>query len=158
MTIADSAAALDERIFSDYEQLKRSFYLFFMKTPRAESVIAADDMAFLDRLWEDWSPDYDAAEDLYRAKQCLREPDNLSAAIGYYRADEPGLYQGARQRIRGRERGALRTPHTYALSPRGPRRLHRLALVDDAEHTFPAALEWMSSKVAVTFHLESPKR
>ena len=30
--------------------------IFFMKTARAEAVIAADDMAFLDRLWEDWSP------------------------------------------------------------------------------------------------------
>jgi pimeloyl-ACP methyl ester carboxylesterase len=53
-----------------------------MKTPRAESVIAADDMAFLGRLWEDWSPDYDVAEDLYHVKRCLREPGNLSAAIG----------------------------------------------------------------------------
>ena len=62
-----------------------------MKTPRAESVIAADDMAFLDRLWQDWSPGYDATEDLRNAKRCLRDPQNLAAAIAYYRADEPGL-------------------------------------------------------------------
>ena len=94
VTIAAPPAALDERIFSDYEQLKRFFYLFLMKTPRAETVIAADDLAFLDRLWEDWSPGYDAEEELVRVKRCLREPENLSAAIGYYRADEPGLSDG----------------------------------------------------------------
>jgi pimeloyl-ACP methyl ester carboxylesterase len=92
VTLAVPPAALDERIYSDYQQLKRFFYVFFMKTPRAESVIAADDMAFLDRLWEDWSPGYEAAEELLRVKRCLREPENLSAAIGYYRAEEPGLY------------------------------------------------------------------
>ena len=92
VTIAMAPAALDERIFGDYEQLKRFFYLFLMKAPAAESVIAADDMAFLDRLWQDWSPGYDATEDLLNAKQCLRDPRNLAAAIAYYRAEEPGLH------------------------------------------------------------------
>jgi pimeloyl-ACP methyl ester carboxylesterase len=72
VTIAVPPAALDARIFSDYQQLRRFFYVFFMKTARAEAVIAADDMAFLDRLWEDWSPGYDATEDLRNAKRCLR--------------------------------------------------------------------------------------
>jgi pimeloyl-ACP methyl ester carboxylesterase len=93
VTIAVPPAALDARIFSDYQQLRRFFYLFFMKTARAEAVIAADDMAFLDRLWSDWSPGYDATEDLRNAKRCLRAAGHLSAAIGYYRADEPGLYE-----------------------------------------------------------------
>ena len=83
--------ALDPRIFADYEQLKKFFYLFFLKTPLAEPVLAADDMAFLDRLWQDWSPGYDAGENLRDVKQCLRGPGHLAAAIGYYRADEPGL-------------------------------------------------------------------
>ena len=56
-------------------------------------MIGAGDMAFLDRLWEDWSPGYDATEDLRNAKRCLRAAGHLSAAIGYYRADEPGLYE-----------------------------------------------------------------
>jgi hypothetical protein len=42
-------------------------------------------MAFLDRLWRDWSPGYDAAEDLARVKESLRQPANLQAAISYYR-------------------------------------------------------------------------
>ncbi len=83
MTIAVPPAALDARIFSDYHQLRRFFYVFFMKTARAEAVIAAGDMAFLDRLWEDWSPGYDATEDLRNAKRCVRAAGHLSAAIGY---------------------------------------------------------------------------
>jgi len=85
--------ALDAKIFADYDQLKRFFYLFLLKTPFAESVLAAEDMAFLDRLWQDWSPGYDAREDLRNVKRCLRDEDNLRAAIGYYRAVEPGLYR-----------------------------------------------------------------
>ena len=91
VTLGVPPLALDTRIFADYDQLKRFFYVFFLKTPFAESVLAAGDMAFLDRLWQDWSPGYDASEDLRNVKQCLRGEGNLAAAIGYYRADEPGL-------------------------------------------------------------------
>lgn len=72
--------------FFDYAQLKRSFYVFVFQTSLAEIAVAADDMTFLDGLWRDWSPGYDAAEDLAHVKDCLREPANLTAAIGYYRA------------------------------------------------------------------------
>ena len=92
VTIAVPPLALDEQIFGDYDQLKRLFYVFFFKTPQAEAVVGAQDMAFLDRLWADWSPGYDAAADLAYAKQCLRAPEHLAAALGYYRADEPGLH------------------------------------------------------------------
>ena len=98
VTLGVPPLALDTRIFADYEQLKRFFYLFFLKTPFAEAVLAADDMAFLDRLWQDWSPGYDAGEDLRNVKQCLRGAGHLAAAIGYYRADEPGLRRSARRR------------------------------------------------------------
>jgi pimeloyl-ACP methyl ester carboxylesterase len=91
VTLAVPPLALDELIFADYDQLKRFFYLFFLKTPFAEPVVAADDMAFLGRLWQDWSPGYDAREDLRNVRRCLRGEGNLKAAIGYYRAGEPGL-------------------------------------------------------------------
>jgi pimeloyl-ACP methyl ester carboxylesterase len=79
--------SLDARLFSDYDQLKRFFYMYLFTQPGAEEIVAADGMAFVDRLWADWSPGYDAAEDLALVKDCLRERPNLSAAIGYYRAD-----------------------------------------------------------------------
>ena len=87
VTLAVPPLALDPVLFGDYQQLKRFFYLFLFRDslPRAEAIVAADGMAFLDRLWQDWSPGYDATEDLARVKECLREPANLTAAISYYR-------------------------------------------------------------------------
>ncbi|MHB8670517.1 MAG: alpha/beta fold hydrolase [Acidimicrobiales bacterium] len=69
-----------------YAQLKRSWYMFFFQGPLAEGVVGADDLAFIDGLWSDWSPGHDGAEDLAHVKDCLRAPANLEAAIGYYRA------------------------------------------------------------------------
>lgn len=67
-----------------YEQLKRSFYIFLFQTVLAEPAVA--DPAFLDRLWRDWSPGHDPAEDLAFVRRSLGEPANMAAAIGYYRA------------------------------------------------------------------------
>ncbi|MEV4836493.1 alpha/beta hydrolase [Nonomuraea sp. NPDC049486] len=68
----------------DYDQLKRSFYVFLFQTPLAESAAATP--GFLDRLWQDWSPGYDASDDLAFVRRSIGEPANLAAAIGYYRA------------------------------------------------------------------------
>jgi pimeloyl-ACP methyl ester carboxylesterase len=86
VVIAGPPDSLNLRVFSDYDQLKRFFYFFFMLAPFAEAVVGADDMAFLERLWADWSPGYDTSEDVAYMKASLREPEHLSAAIGYYRA------------------------------------------------------------------------
>ncbi|TNY35255.1 alpha/beta fold hydrolase [Thermomonospora catenispora] len=69
--------------FLSYAQLKRSFYIFLFQTPLAE---AALDRAFVAGLWRDWSPGYDAAEDVAYAMNCLAGPANVAAAVGYYRA------------------------------------------------------------------------
>ncbi|MGE0824988.1 MAG: alpha/beta fold hydrolase [Candidatus Binatia bacterium] len=69
-----------------YAQIKRSFYFWFFQMAVSDSVVAANDLAFIDGLWGDWSPGYDATYDLTRLKECLRHPDNLKAAMGYYRA------------------------------------------------------------------------
>jgi pimeloyl-ACP methyl ester carboxylesterase len=88
VTLAVPPAALDEVLFNDYEQLKRFFYLFMFRDPAgfAETVVARDDMAFLDELWRDWSPGFQPGEHLAQVKQSLRQPANLAAALGYYRA------------------------------------------------------------------------
>jgi hypothetical protein len=61
---------------------------------RADAVVARDDMAFLDRLWADWSPGFPASDHLALVKESLREPANLAAAIGYYRS-AIGYYRSA---------------------------------------------------------------
>jgi pimeloyl-ACP methyl ester carboxylesterase len=72
--------------FFSYDQLQRSWYMFFFQSPLADMAVPMDDLAFIDRLWADWSPGYDATEDLAHVKDALRDPANLTAAIGYYRA------------------------------------------------------------------------
>ncbi len=72
--------------FTSYDQLRRSWYMFFFQSPLAEGVVAADDLDFIDRLWADWSPGYDATDDLPGVKHALRDPAALAAALGYYRA------------------------------------------------------------------------
>ena len=95
VTLAVPPLSLDERIFADYEQLKRFFYFFLLQSPLAEDIVAARDMEFLDRLWADWSPGYEPGEALARAKQSLRAAENLRAAIGYYRDyPVPASYRG----------------------------------------------------------------
>jgi pimeloyl-ACP methyl ester carboxylesterase len=86
VTLAIPPLTLDAHLFTDFDQLRRFFYMFLFTQPLAEEVVAADEMAFLDRLWLEWSPGYDAAVDLAWVKDSLRERANLSAAIAYYRA------------------------------------------------------------------------
>jgi pimeloyl-ACP methyl ester carboxylesterase len=109
VTLAVPPAALDEVLFSDYEQLKRFFYLFMFTDPAgyAETAVARDDLAFLDKLWRDWSPGFQPGEHLAGAKDCLRQPANLAAALGYYRAaggaPETGARYAAEQEAVGRQ-------------------------------------------------------
>lgn len=72
--------------FFSYEQIKRSFYVFFFQTALAEMVVAADDYEFLDKLWADWSPGYDAAWDLAKVKESIGSAERIAAAIAYYRS------------------------------------------------------------------------
>jgi pimeloyl-ACP methyl ester carboxylesterase len=72
--------------FLTYGQLKRSWYMFFFQHGLADLVVGMEDLAFIDGLWADWSPGYDASEDLPRVKDALRDPAHLAAALGYYRA------------------------------------------------------------------------
>jgi len=159
VTIAVPPAALDERIFSDYQQLKRFFYVFLMKTPRAESVIAADEMAFLDRLWEDWSPGYPAAQELRHVKDCLREPDNLSAAIGYYRAQEPGLYEsGTADAYAAEDAALLRTAPQPTLYLHGGRDgcIDPSLVLDAERHLASGSRMEILEGVGHFLHLEEP--
>ena len=72
--------------FVTYDQLQRSWYMFFFQNPLADFVVGMNDLEFVARLWQDWSPGYDASEDLAHVRAALGEPERLMAALGYYRA------------------------------------------------------------------------
>lgn len=70
----------------DLDQVRHRWYMFLFQHPLAEAIVGNDDLAFIDMLWSDWSPGYDAADDLAGVKAALRDPANLGAALGYYRS------------------------------------------------------------------------
>jgi pimeloyl-ACP methyl ester carboxylesterase len=86
VTMAVPPLAAMATSFLTYAQLKRSFYIFVFQTPLAETAVGLDDHAFIDGLWADWSPGYDGSWDAARVKESIGTPENLAAAIGYYRA------------------------------------------------------------------------
>ncbi len=71
--------------FFSYEQLRLSWYMFFQLNPLADMVLPMGDWDFVAKLWRDWSPGYDHAEDLQHFVDCMPTPEHLSAALGYYR-------------------------------------------------------------------------
>jgi pimeloyl-ACP methyl ester carboxylesterase len=97
VTLAIPPLSMDAGLFSDFDQLKRFFYMYVFTQPGAEEIVAANGMAFIDRLWDEWSPGYPAAEDLALVKGCLADRSNLSAAIEYYRAALGGPAESCRK-------------------------------------------------------------
>jgi pimeloyl-ACP methyl ester carboxylesterase len=72
--------------FLSYDQLRKSWYMFFFQHPLSDIAVPMNDLQFVARLWEDWSPGYDAADDMARVRESIGATENLSAALGYYRA------------------------------------------------------------------------
>ena len=67
VTMAVPPAGAVAEGFLSYRQLKRSWYMFFFQHLLADIVVQMDDLAFIDGLWEDWSPGYtDSADGLGR--------------------------------------------------------------------------------------------
>lgn len=64
-------------------QLLRSWYIMYFQLPslpeRSESWVVP-------RLWRQWSPGYDAAEDVAHVEAAIGAPEYWRAALGYYRA------------------------------------------------------------------------
>lgn len=78
--------ALGAAFLSNLAQIQRSWYMFFFQHGLSNHVVSANDLAFIDMLWSQWSPGFAAATDLAHVKDALRNAENLQAALGYYRA------------------------------------------------------------------------
>lgn len=64
-------------------QLLRSWYIMFFQLPWLPERSAA---RVVPKLWRDWSPGYDGAEDVRRVLDAIGAPAHWRAALGYYRA------------------------------------------------------------------------
>ena len=107
-------SAMGAAFVTNTDQLKRSWYMFFFQHPLSDIVVPSNDLAFIDMIWNDWSPGHPSAEDAENVKKCLRAPENMAAALGYYRAT---LGQGKRSpeydAIQAAGSGALTQPTLY---------------------------------------------
>ncbi|MEV0400940.1 alpha/beta hydrolase [Actinoallomurus sp. NPDC050550] len=142
--------------FFDYAQLKRSFYIFLFQTPLAETAVLTGDMAFLDGLWADWSPGYDATRDVAYAKECLRDPENLAAAIGYYRAMlDPSRHVPAYAAVQEAAERVGERPALY-LHGAADGCLAAPSATDVEAHLPPGSVARIVSDVGHFLHLERP--
>jgi pimeloyl-ACP methyl ester carboxylesterase len=92
--------------FLSYDTVKRLFYAHFFQSPLADFAVAADDCLFIERLWGDWSPGYDASWDLAKVKESIGSPERITAAISYYRdtfgtGNQLPVYEAAQQASSG---------------------------------------------------------
>jgi pimeloyl-ACP methyl ester carboxylesterase len=71
---------------SNYAQLKRSWYMFFFQHGFSDFIVAHNDLSFIENLWADWSPGFDASTDMAHVRAAIGTPENMAAALGYYRA------------------------------------------------------------------------
>jgi len=72
---------------SNYEQLKRSWYIYFFQSPLADGVVAADRCAFVRNIWRDWSPPWELPEaEIDAVRDTIAKPGGVEAALGYYRS------------------------------------------------------------------------
>ncbi|MDT5221598.1 MAG: hypothetical protein QOF15_3703, partial [Mycobacterium sp.] len=75
--------ALAESMFS-YPQLKRSFYVWFIQQAGlAEAVLVQP--GFWEQLWADWSPGYDAQQDISWLREHVTA-ESIAGVINPYRA------------------------------------------------------------------------
>ncbi|NCZ92998.1 MAG: alpha/beta hydrolase [Actinobacteria bacterium] len=91
---------------TNQDQIQRSWYMFFFQHPLSDHIVSSNDMAFIDRLWSQWSPGYDGSADARRVKEALADPAHLAAALGYYRAT---LGQGYRDPALAEAQTAIQT-------------------------------------------------
>lgn len=77
------------RALSHASQLRRSWYMWLLTTPLAEGAVSADNFAFIDQIWAEWSPGLSAADGapaIAAVKAAIASPAHLTAAVSYYRA------------------------------------------------------------------------
>ncbi|PRZ29025.1 pimeloyl-ACP methyl ester carboxylesterase [Antricoccus suffuscus] len=77
---------LGKSFVTNAEQQRRSWYMFFFQMPFAELAVQHEDFVFIDRLWAEWSPGYDApAAERAALKHMFAGDGVLTNTLAYYR-------------------------------------------------------------------------
>ncbi len=86
LSVPQNALAF-QKVISDWEQMKRSWYVWFFQLRGIyEMAISGDDCAAVENIWRDWSPGLTIdADDMRQIRATLSRPEVFQAAMGYYR-------------------------------------------------------------------------
>ena len=98
---------------ADPRLVQRSFHWwFFQLEALPEMAVAANDFAFIDYLWKQWtSPGHRDDEHVAGIKQMLEKPGALEASLAYYRAlFDPARADPALQDVRARLERPITVP------------------------------------------------
>jgi pimeloyl-ACP methyl ester carboxylesterase len=97
-------AAFEKNLRRNRAQQKRSAYMAFLMLPALpERIVPRHDFAYIDELWQRWSPSFARDPDYMRElKDCLRA--SMPAPIGYYRAQRPSRMRLRQARLDARVR------------------------------------------------------
>lgn len=79
------AAVMATRLLS-FEQVRAFWYQYVFLQPTAETIVANNDFELIEGLWREWSPSLDPSPEMARVKSAIRDPANLTAALGTYRS------------------------------------------------------------------------
>jgi len=144
---------------SDYDMIKGGWHAYFFQMPFAEQAVSAHDFAFIERWWQDASPEYDVpAEIMASVKETFRQPGVVTAALNYYRHTfHPDNRDPALQPLREKMAAPTTVP-TLALH--GTRdRPGRLTAFNAMDHLFTKGLEKeIYPGLGHFLHLEKPAK
>lgn len=134
-------------------QLRGGWYVLFQQLPWISERLLP---RIVPRLWADWSPGYDATEDLRHVEDALTGPGRRTAALRYYRAMVQPWYR--KREYAAEQKHWLHTPAVPTLYLHGAQDGCALAPMADA-----AAAALSSGSRAMTLpgvghflHLEDP--
>ena len=142
--------AMGNAFISNLDQVQRSWYMFFFQHGLSDFVVGANNLAFIDMLWSQWSPGYLASQDIANAKATIATPEHLAATLGYYRAtlgagfrdpalnDAQSLVQGETPPqpllyLHGANDGCIGTEVARDAATRAPSNA-RVEIIEDAGH------------------------
>ena len=161
-------ATLAMPLLLSYDLLKSNFwYQFVLCNPLADLAVPMNDLEFIERLWSDWSPGYDATAAVATVKRSLRDPANLSAALAYYRHTLGGAHsdpaladeQGASMQVpdiatlylHGEDDGCFPAPARETLAAAFTAPGSRVELLADAGHFLQYEQSGQVAEVIVEF-------
>jgi pimeloyl-ACP methyl ester carboxylesterase len=110
-----TAGNFGRALVSNPKQQRRSWYMFFFQLPIAEMAIAHNDFAFIEALWQEWSPGWSCPKSVMNEiKEAFRQPSVLKAALAYYRSQfNPALQHPGLADIRKRLSDPIPVPTMY---------------------------------------------